>query len=272
MLHVSEIGHTRTGHPQDVFQLGEEIEVQVIKVEAGKDDKRPERISLSRRALERDPWRDVAERFPEGTTFTGRVMRLESFGAFIQLAPGVEGLVHISEIGAGRRLNHSKEALSLGQDVEVKVIGIDLTRRRVLLSIAALQEGYVPPDRDSDRERDRGPSPDRGRSAGGPGRGAGGPGRGPGGGRTPRSRRRGGGGGDRGRGGPRRRPGTGTAGAQGGPHPARADQHLFRLQASARWPTSSEPPQGRVGPRYVARGRRLGPVQGAPVAALVRPF
>jgi len=191
MLHVSEIGHTRTGHPQDVFQLGEEIEVQVLKIEAGKDDKRPERISLSRRALERDPWKDVAERFPEGTTMTGRVMRLESFGAFIQLAPGIEGLVHISEIGAGRRLNHSKEALNLGQDVEVKVIGVDLTRRRVSLSIAALQEGYVPPDRDFDRP-ERGPAPERGRSAGGAGRGPGGGGGG-----------RGGGGGDRGRGGDR---------------------------------------------------------------------
>ena len=114
MLHVSEIGHSRTTHPQDVFTVGQEVEVQVIKIEKGKDEKRPERISLSRRALESDPWNDAASRFPEGTEATGKVMRLETFGAFIELAPGLEGLVHISEMGAGRRLNHSREAVAAG--------------------------------------------------------------------------------------------------------------------------------------------------------------
>jgi small subunit ribosomal protein S1 len=134
MLHVSEIGHSRTAHPQDVFQIGQEIEVQVIKIEKGKDEKRPERISLSRRALERDPWNDAVERFPAGTEATGRVVRLETFGAFVELAPGLEGLVHISEMGANRRLNHSREAVQQGQDVQVKVLGVDLARRRISLS------------------------------------------------------------------------------------------------------------------------------------------
>ena len=135
MLHVSEIGHSRTTHPQDVFQIGQEVEVQVIKIEKGKDEKRPERISLSRRSLERDPWKDAVERFPEGTEATGRVVRLETFGAFVELAPGLEGLVHISEMGANRRLNHSREAVQLGQDVQVKVLGVDTTRRRISLSM-----------------------------------------------------------------------------------------------------------------------------------------
>jgi small subunit ribosomal protein S1 len=138
MLHVSEIGHTRTAHPQDVFAIGQEVEVQVIKIEKGKDEKRPERISLSRRSLERDPWRDAVSRFPEGTETTGRVLRLESFGAFVELAPGLEGLVHISEMGAGRRLNHAREAVQLGQDVQVKVLGVDTARRRISLSMAAV--------------------------------------------------------------------------------------------------------------------------------------
>ena len=140
MLHVSEIGHSRTAHPQDVFKVGDEVEVQVIKIEKGKDEKRPERISLSRRSLERDPWRDAADRFPEGTETTGRVMRLESFGAFVELAPGLEGLVHISEMGAGRRLNHSREAVQQGQDVQVRVLGVDTTRRRISLSMAPAGE------------------------------------------------------------------------------------------------------------------------------------
>jgi small subunit ribosomal protein S1 len=137
MLHVSEIGHSRTAHPQDVFQIGQEVEVQVIKIEKGKDEKRPERISLSRRALESDPWRDAAERFSAGSEATGRVVRLETFGAFVELAPGLEGLVHISEMGANRRLNHSREAVQLGQDVQVKVLGVDTNRRRISLSMGS---------------------------------------------------------------------------------------------------------------------------------------
>lgn len=135
MLHVSEIGHSRTTHPQDVFTVGQEVEVQVIKIEQGKDEKRPERISLSRRSLESDPWQDAASRFPEGTETTGRVMRLETFGAFVELAPGLEGLVHISEMGAGRRLNHSREAAEQGQEVQVRVLGVDTGRRRISLSM-----------------------------------------------------------------------------------------------------------------------------------------
>jgi small subunit ribosomal protein S1 len=135
MLHVSEIGHSRTTHPQDVFSVGQEVEVQVIKIEKGKDEKRPERISLSRRSLESDPWNDAASRFPEGTEATGKVMRLETFGAFIELAPGLEGLVHISEMGAGRRLNHSREAVQQGQEVQVRVLGVDTGRRRISLSM-----------------------------------------------------------------------------------------------------------------------------------------
>lgn len=147
MLHVSEIGHSRTAHPQDVFSMGQEVEVQVLKVERGKDEKR-DRISLSRRALERDPWRDAAARFPEGAELDGRVMRLESFGAFVELAPGIEGLVHISEIGAGKRLNHAREAVQLGQDVKVKVLGVDTGKRRISLSMAAVGGGGKARDRE----------------------------------------------------------------------------------------------------------------------------
>jgi small subunit ribosomal protein S1 len=135
MLHVSEIGHTRTTHPQDVFQVGDEVEVQVIKIEKGKDEKRPERISLSRRALQSDPWNEAAARFTEGMEVPGRVMRTETFGAFVELVPGLEGLVHISEMGAGRRLNHSREAVQPGQEVQVRVLGVDTARRRISLSM-----------------------------------------------------------------------------------------------------------------------------------------
>ena len=140
MLHVSEIGYSRLAHPKEALSVGQEIEVQVIKIEKGKDEKKPERISLSRRSLEKDPWRDAASRFSEGTEVQGRVMRLESFGAFVEIAPGLEGLLHISEIGGGKRLNHSREGLQLGQDIRVRVLNVDAAKRRISLGMAGAED------------------------------------------------------------------------------------------------------------------------------------
>jgi small subunit ribosomal protein S1 len=155
MLHVSEIGYSRLAHPGEVLQVGEEVEVQVIKVEKGKDEKRP-RISLSRRALERDPWRDVADKFPEGTEMTGRVMRMESFGAFVEIAPGIEGLVHISEMGANRRLNHARDAVQAGQEVQVRVLAVDPAKRRISLSMGSGSGGGAGSRADFSRSENRG--------------------------------------------------------------------------------------------------------------------
>jgi small subunit ribosomal protein S1 len=148
MLHVSEIGYSRLAHPKEALSVGQEIEVQVIKIEKGKDEKKPERISLSRRSLEKDPWRDAASRFGEGAEVAGRVMRLESFGAFVEIAPGLEGLLHISEIGGGKRLNHSREGLQLGQDIRVRVLNVDTGKHRISLGMAG-SDGY---DRDRGEE------------------------------------------------------------------------------------------------------------------------
>ncbi len=164
MLHVSEIGYARVSHPKDVFTVGQEIEVQVIKVEAGKEGR--DRISLSRRSLERDPWQDVADRFPEGTELDGRIMRLETFGAFIEIAPGIEGLAHISELNAGRRIEHSREAVQLGQEVRVRVLGVDSERRRISLTLGLdnRERGERPVERSGGGERvmERGGGGDRG--------------------------------------------------------------------------------------------------------------
>lgn len=136
MLHVSEIGYSRLAHPKEVLNVGDEVEVQIIKIEKGKDEKKPERISLSRRSLEKDPWQEVAGKFPDGTEVTGKVMRMESFGAFVEIAPGLEGLLHISEIGGGRRLNHPREALQIGQELPVRVLNVDTGKRRISLGMA----------------------------------------------------------------------------------------------------------------------------------------
>jgi small subunit ribosomal protein S1 len=137
MLHVSELGFSRVERPEDVLSLGQEVEVAVLKIEPG--DK-GERISLSLKALANDPWRDLTASLAEGQRVRGKVTRLQPFGAFVEIAPSVEGLVHISELGAGRRINHPKEVVSIGQEVEAVVLAIDHERRRIGLSMSASKD------------------------------------------------------------------------------------------------------------------------------------
>ena len=138
MLHVSELGYARVEKPEDMLSLGQEVDVAVLKIEPG--DK-GERISLSLKALANDPWRETASTLVEGMRVKGKVTRLSQFGAFVELAPGIEGLVHISELGAGRRINHPKEVVSPGQEVEATILTIDAERRRIGLSLAASDGG-----------------------------------------------------------------------------------------------------------------------------------
>jgi small subunit ribosomal protein S1 len=148
MVHVSELGFARVAHPKELLSVGQEVEVAVLRIDKGDDPRKPEKIALSIKSLERDPWDDIASRFPEGTRAAGKVARVESFGAFVELAPGVEGLVHVSELGAGRKVNHPREVVKPGQAVEVTVLGADRERRRISLSMAA------PGGADLDEERD----------------------------------------------------------------------------------------------------------------------
>jgi small subunit ribosomal protein S1 len=166
MLHVSEIGYARTAHPKDVLTVGQELDVQILKIEPAKSGKQGERISLSRKAMEADPWKEAATRFPPGTKVRARVMRLETFGAFIEVAPGLEGLAHISELGAGRRINHSREVLELGQDVEVTVLGVDTDKRRISLSLQGERDESMQQQREPSQQqrepRELPPRPERG--------------------------------------------------------------------------------------------------------------
>ncbi|HUJ60487.1 MAG TPA: S1 RNA-binding domain-containing protein [Kofleriaceae bacterium] len=140
MLHVSELGFARVDKPEDVLRLGQEVEVAVLKIEPAERGEKSERVSLSLKALASDPWRDATARLAEGARVTGTITRLQPFGAFVEIAPGVEGLVHISELGAGRRINHPKEVVSVGQTVEATVVSIDHDRRRLGLSLAASKD------------------------------------------------------------------------------------------------------------------------------------
>ena len=145
LVHVSELGFQRVAHPKDVLAVGQEVEVQVKRVEPSDDPRRPERVSLSLKSLERDPWADAAERFPDGTRARGKIVRLESFGAFVELQAGVEGLLHIGELGGGRPLRHAKDALKLGDSIDVIVQSIDRERRRISLALAEDRGDDSPP-------------------------------------------------------------------------------------------------------------------------------
>ena len=133
MLHVSELGHQRVERPEDVLSVGQELDVAVLKVEG-------DRISLSLKALANDPWRDATASLAEGQRVKGTITRLQPFGAFVEIAPAVEGLVHISELGANRRINHPKEVVSVGQEVEAVVLSLDHEKRRLSLSMSASKD------------------------------------------------------------------------------------------------------------------------------------
>jgi small subunit ribosomal protein S1 len=138
MLHISELGYARVEKPEDVLSLGQELDVAVLKIEPGE---KGERISLSLKALADDPWRDTVSKLSQGSRVKGTITRLQPFGAFVEIAPGVEGLVHISELGAGKRINHPKEAVEIGQQVEAGVLAIDHDKRRLSLSLEASKDG-----------------------------------------------------------------------------------------------------------------------------------
>ena len=135
MIHVSELGYARSQHPSEVLEVGQRVEAQVLKIE--RDASGRSRIALSLRALAQDPWAEVPGRFPVGTDLRGTVRRLEPFGAFVEIAPGVEGLVHISEMALDRRLSHARQAAEIGEEIDVTVLSVDLAKRRIGLSMTA---------------------------------------------------------------------------------------------------------------------------------------
>ena len=143
LVHISEIAHEHIDHPEDRLSVGDEIEVKVLSV-----DKERERVSLSIKDLLLGPWDTVDEEFPAGSVTTGTVKRIVDFGAFVELKPGVEGLVHISEM-AHRHVDTPHEVVSENEEVEVKVLSVDQDEQRVSLSIKALEEA---PERDEQEQ------------------------------------------------------------------------------------------------------------------------
>ena len=134
LVHVSEISYDHVDKPSDVLSAGQEVKVKVLSV-----DPERERISLSIKQTLPGPWDDIEEKAAEGTVLDGTVKRLTSFGAFVEVFPGVEGLVHISQI-SHKHIATPADVLKAGQEVKVKVINVDPAQQRLGLSIKALEE------------------------------------------------------------------------------------------------------------------------------------
>src|SRR5262249_27475467 len=141
LVHVSEVSHDRIGHPKEVLKQGQKGRVKVLRVETGKDGK--PRVALSLRASVPAPWEGAEQRFTPGQRVTGTVARLTDFGAFVALAPGIDGLVHISQV-APHRVGHVKEVLSPGQQIEAVVLSVEPGKKRLALSIRDAVAGDQP--------------------------------------------------------------------------------------------------------------------------------
>ncbi len=130
LLHVTDMAWRRVNHPSEILAIGETIKVQVIKI-----NKETHRISLGMKQLQDDPWDVVEARFPIESSHTGRVTNITDYGAFVELEPGVEGLVHVSEMSWTKKNVHPGKIVSTSQEVEVMVLEIDSAKRRVSLGL-----------------------------------------------------------------------------------------------------------------------------------------
>jgi small subunit ribosomal protein S1 len=130
LLHVSDLVWGRVPHPSSVVQAGEEVQVQILKF-----DKEKQRISLGRKQLLPDPWATVPERFPAGTRVQGKIVGVTDYGAFVQIEPGVEGLVHVSEMSWSKRTKHPSKIVKVGEEVDVVVLDVKTDQRRISLGL-----------------------------------------------------------------------------------------------------------------------------------------
>jgi small subunit ribosomal protein S1 len=130
LIPASEIGWDRAQRPEDVLSVGQEVTVKVIGLDWGKN-----RLTLSLKALQEDPWEGAAERYSVDAKVRGLVVRLAPFGAFVNLEPGIDGLIHISNLGTGRHINHPKEVVEVGQWVEPYVLAVDQGKKKISLTL-----------------------------------------------------------------------------------------------------------------------------------------
>src|SRR5205085_385116 len=134
LLHVTDLSWGRVNHPSEMFNVGDEITVKILKYDRDK-----ERVSLGYKQLTPDPWTLVRQVYPIGARVTGKVVNLTDYGAFIELEAGVEGLIHVSEMSWSKRVKHPSKMLQMGQDLEALILDIDTENHRLSLGLKQLQ-------------------------------------------------------------------------------------------------------------------------------------
>ncbi|MDF2980320.1 MAG: ribosomal protein [Devosia sp.] len=130
LLHVTDIAWRRVNHPSEVLSIGETIKVQIVRI-----NHESHRISLGMKQLQADPWDGIAAKYPVGAKFTGRVTNITDYGAFVELEPGIEGLIHVSEMSWTKKNVHPGKIVSTSQEVEVMVLEVDPEKRRISLGL-----------------------------------------------------------------------------------------------------------------------------------------
>ena len=149
LVHVTELSHERNVSPKSVVSVGEEVEVKVLSI-----DEEAGRVSLSLKATTPGPWDGVEQKLAAGDVVEGKVKRLTDFGAFVEVLPGIDGLVHISQI-SHKRVENPKDVLSIGQEVKVKVLDVNADAERVSLSIKALEERPAQAENNEEKRQSR---------------------------------------------------------------------------------------------------------------------
>jgi small subunit ribosomal protein S1 len=141
LIHISELSWGHVNHPSEVLEIGQKVKVKVLDI-----DRERQRISLGLKQTQSDPWQQVLDNYSVGDVVEGRVTKVVTFGAFVEILPGVEGLVHISEL-AQQHVENPREIVAQGQIVQVKIIEMDADRRRLSLSLKRVEDGEVPQPR-----------------------------------------------------------------------------------------------------------------------------
>ena len=134
LLHVTDISYKRVNHPSEVINIGDTVKVQIIRI-----NRETQRISLGMKQLESDPWEGAQAKYPIEGNFTGRVTNITEYGAFVELEPGIEGLVHVSEMSWTKKNVHPGKIVSTSQEVEVKILEVDQEKRRISLGLKQAQ-------------------------------------------------------------------------------------------------------------------------------------
>jgi small subunit ribosomal protein S1 len=135
LIHISELSWSHVNHPSEVLEIGQDVKVKVLDI-----DRDRQRISLGLKQTQTDPWQQVLNSYKEGDVVEGRVTKVVTFGAFVEILPGVEGLVHISEL-AHHHVENPREVVSQGDTVRVQILEVDAERRRLSLSLKRVDGG-----------------------------------------------------------------------------------------------------------------------------------